>query len=325
MSHRKWCNESSFFGGGSQIFTIALLTLCSACEPSSAGVVRQISWNTENASPPAKFDENQKNLLPLIRFGVSALPEPQVMQLSFFGGSALGLPEDKAQSLHALLAKRYELIGSDEVFSKVPSALSYCFSATKPETGFATVYVPEGATLATKVILFLHGYGGSFMFYQHYFGSAFPDHIVICPAFGISCANVPSEYIQESLDATSKELGFRLRLPVLMGLSAGGFGGFREYTKRPASYAGYICLAAYPPDDVVSLSPQSGRIRIVAGGKEPFVESGVFRNGVQNLKKRTANCSSQLIPDQDHFFMLGAEDTTKKLLKTWNAELQNIQ
>ena len=287
-----------------------------------AAEVEAIAWDTRHAAPVAKLEGKQKGLLPLIRLGVSALDESQVMQLTFLGGAALGLPTEKARSLHTLLAKRYRDIANDRIFSSASSALAYCYSAAKPDKGFASVYIPDSPAAKSNVILFLHGYGGSFTFYQHYLASAFPDHVIICPAYGISCGDVPSAYLQECMDAVSEKLGFQVKRPVLMGLSAGGFGGFREYAKRPRSYAGFVCLAAYPPQGVVSRSPRDGRIRLVAGGDEHFVKNNLLRRLELSLKRRTADYSSCLIPDQDHFFMLSAEKNTKKILQEWNSELQ---
>jgi len=287
-----------------------------------AAEVEAIAWNTRHAAPAATLEGKQKGLLPLIRLGVSALDESQVMQLTFLGGAALGLPPEKARSLHTLLAKRYRDIANDITFSSAPSALAYCYSAAKPDKGFASVYIPDSPAAKSNVILFLHGYGGSFTFYQHYLASAFPDHVIICPAYGISCANVPSAYLQECMDAVSKKLGFQVKRPVLMGLSAGGFGGFREYVRRSRSYAGFVCLAAYPPQGIVSRSPRDGRIRLVAGGDEHFVKNNLLRRLELSLKRRTMDYSSRLVPGQDHFFMLGAEKATKKILQDWNTELQ---
>ena len=285
--------------------------------------VRVVSWETAHAAPAAKLDEGRKDLLPLIRLGVSALPEAKVMQLTFVGGAALGLPVKQARTLHAVLSKRYGEIGEDEVFSAAPSALGYCYSAVKPKEGFATVYLPDLPTAETKVILFLHGYGGSFKFYVHYLARVFPDHIIVCPAYGISASDVPSAYLRECLEAVGGEVGFDLKRPVLMGLSAGGFGGFREYARSPGAYMGFVCMAAFPPEVVMGHLPRDGRIRLVAGGDEGFVRSGVLRRGEIRLKRRVSDYSSVLIPDAGHFFMLSAEEETGKVLERWDGELQS--
>lgn len=281
-----------------------------------------LHWKTSHASPPAQLSEQQKNLLPLIRLGIATLPEATVMQMTYLGGTALGLPPEDAQTLQSLLSARYETIANDPLFADATSALPYCYSVKKPEQGFASVYVPESANSESNVILFLHGYGGSFLFYQHYLAETFPDYIIICPAYGISCGNIPSEYLQESLDATSKELEFPIKTPVLIGLSAGGFGGFREYTERPTAYVGYICLAAYPPKDTLASIPRDGHIRLLAGGDEVFVKDNTLARAELAIKRRVADYSSQLIPGHDHFFLLTAEEKTKKIICGWVEEFQ---
>ena len=125
------------------------------------------------------------------------------------------------------MTRKYQLISEDPIFSKVPSALPYCFAATKPKHGMATVYIPNKVTPKTNVILFLHGYGGSFAFYSKFLAETFPEHVIICPAYGISCSYITSAYLRECLLAVNRELNVGLKKPLLIGLSAGGFGGFR--------------------------------------------------------------------------------------------------
>lgn len=285
--------------------------------------VKSITWPTHHAAPPAKIDQKKDKLLPLIRLGVTALPESTVMQMTFVGGSILGLPEDKAKSLHKLLTDRYDAIEKDKIFSKTPSQLSHCYAANKNKTGLASVYLPDNPSPNTNVIVFLHGYGGSFIYYQHYLATAFPDHIIICPAYGISSASISGTYLKECYDATSKELGFKLKKPVLIGLSAGGFGGFREYAKHTQSYLGYICMAAYPPNDTLDNLPRDGRIRVIAGGDEDYVKNQTLKKSEVHLNLKVKDYTSHIVADEDHFFMLSAEEETQKHLQQWIKELQN--
>jgi len=281
-----------------------------------------VSWNTVHASPPAKLDDKNQSLLSWIRLGVSSLPESQVMKFSMLGGQSLGLKKEDAVVLNRLLAVRYKKIKEDEIFSETPSALAYCFSEKRPKTGRASVYVPDKLNKDTKVILFIHGYGGSFIFYQHYLAKLFPDHLIICPAYGISGAFISSTYLEECREATAKQLGVEINKPVLMGLSAGGFGGFREYVRRSATYSGFICMAAYPPDGVINKIPRDGKIRLVAGGDELFVKNGKLRRAEIRLKGKIKDFDRTLIPDHGHFFLLSAQEETQKILKKWVLELQ---
>lgn len=290
----------------------------------NAAEVKTVTWSTKHAAPPATLDEKNKNLLPLIRLGVNALPEATVMQMTFIGGTTMGIPKAKAQLLQKHVSRKYQQIIEDETFSKVPSALPYCFSGAKPKSGMASVYLPDKVNAKTQVILFLHGYGGSFTFYLKFLAEAFPDHVIICPAFGISCSYINSQYLQECVTAVSKELDIQLKKPLLIGLSAGGFGGFREYSRLPNAYSGFICMAAYPPQDVLGKTPRNGRIRLVAGAEEYFVKNRYVQRSETRIKYRTRNYASHFIPKQDHFFMLSAEDTTRKILLEWANELQAV-
>ena len=280
-------------------------------------------WKTQHASPPAQLKADQAVLLPLIQLGVATVPEPAIMQLTFIGGSALGLTPEHAEQLHDQLSALYLKINEDDLYGAAPSALPYCYSNRKPDQGFATIYAPNKTDKNTPVILFLHGYGGSFTFYSYYFQQSFPNHLIICPAFGISMANVNSEYLSECMDAVSKKLKHPLHTPTLIGLSAGGRGGAREYARQPHRYLGYIGMAAYVPKDVINVMPQNGRIRFVAGKQETFVTNNVFQRHAIALKKRCPDFQAKLIPEANHFFMLTAEDPTRKLLKQWVDELEN--
>ena len=300
--------------------TLLLLVWLAAQAPGAE--VRVVRWRTDHASPPAKLDGPGKGIVSLIRSGVAMVPEPMVMQMTFFGGSALGLPREQARKLHDELSERYKLIAADPVFGSAPSALAYCWSERKPERGYATVYGPDKIAKDTPAIVFLHGYGGSMMFYAHYLASEFPDHIIVCPAYGISPSHIPAAYLGECLSAASKELKIEIGRPVLIGLSAGGFGAFRAYARQPGVYAGLICVAAYPPKDVLARSPPSGRIRLVAGGKEGFVLNGELQRSEAVLRKRTPDYSSTLIANEDHLFLLTSEKATKNVLRRWVGELE---
>ncbi len=304
-----------------RIFPILAFVLVWSLD-SYAAEVRAISWETKHAAPCAVLDGEGEKLLPLVRFGVAAFPEQTVMQLTFVGGYMLGLPQDKAKSLQELFTGYYQRVGEDPVFSQVPSALGYCYAKERNSQGFATVYVPEQVKKSSRVICFLHGYGGSFSLYLHYLAEAFPEHVIICPAYGIGCSRISSEYLAECLRATSNELGHKLLPPVLIGLSAGGVGGFREYARRPQEYLGYICLAAYPPRDVLAKLPAGGRIRLIGGGEEGFVMNRTLQRSEIRMKRRVKDYESHIIPNQDHFFLLSAEEETRRYLKKWDRVLR---
>jgi pimeloyl-ACP methyl ester carboxylesterase len=237
------------------------------------------------------------------------LPEGMVVALALSQPAMLGLREDHAKTLQPLVAERYQAIAASKTYRTAPSALSYCYSPMKAGHGLATVHVPDGFGPQTPVMVFLHGYGGSFLWYQHYLAEHFPKHLIICPAYGITPSIMPAAYLTECLAAAEKKLGrpFATK-PWLLGLSAGGFGACRVYTDLPNRFAGMICIAAHP------LSQQDGKTNahFIAGGDEFFVKNGQFQ-------RLAGKAKSFVVPGAGHFFLLTHENETVAKLADWLA------
>jgi pimeloyl-ACP methyl ester carboxylesterase len=208
-------------------------------------------------------------------------------------------------------------MAQSSLYTNAQSALPYCFSEKQPDDGMASVYVPDGAATNTPVILFLHGTGGSFLWYQHCLSDNFSNHIIICPAYGINTSTVPQAYVAESVSAVSKRLGFPISTPCLVGLSAGGFGACRLYVAAPRYYSQMICLGAYPLDDTVSRFAPDSRPRFLSGAREPFVSSGDFQRRIGRVRRICVGVEEATIPGADHFFLLTHPQQTAEHLKQW--------
>jgi pimeloyl-ACP methyl ester carboxylesterase len=168
------------------------------------------------------------------------------------------------------------------------------------------------------VIVFLHGYGGSFLWYLHYLAEVFPDEIIVAPAYGLSAGFIPAEYVAESMRAAERRLGHALAKPRLIGLSAGGFGACRVYAARPDGFGGLMVMAAYPTSDaVVRFQNRKGApsLRFVAGVEEVFVKDGTWDTCRRQLAAHGVAAEWATLPSADHFFMLTHEAETKAWLK----------
>ncbi|MEZ5387322.1 MAG: alpha/beta hydrolase [Prosthecobacter sp.] len=274
--------------------------------PAAAAEVLQITWPTQNASPPATVSGQAAQLMPAFRVALQNLPEGMIVSLALSQPAILGLSAGEAKTLQPLVAERYKAMAADAVYRAAPSALSYCFSPVRMDHGLANVHVPDGYGSQSPVIVFLHGYGGSFLWYQHYLAQHFPKHLIICPAYGITPSAVPASYITECLAAVEKRLGRLSGKPWLLGLSAGGFGACRVFTDLPGRFAGLICIAAYP----LSRQNEKTNSYFLAGGDEVFVKNGQFQRLVGNAK-------SHLIPGAGHFFLLTHEQESVAKLNEW--------
>ena len=295
-----------------------LVTACSylLLQAGLAAELASLSWDTKQASPVQTIGGDAQQLLPAFRLALSTLPESAIVTMTLSQPALLGLTPAQSATLGPLMAKRYELIAASPDYSKVPSLLPYCYSDTRPTKGAALMHIPSHVTRESPTIVFLHGYGGSFLWYLHWLAEALPDHIIIAPAYGISPADPSVAYLTESVAAASRRLGFELRKPALIGLSAGAFGACRAFVKDPDRFARLICLAGYPPDDIVRRFGATQLVHFIAGAREPFVTSGQLRSSLQTVRASCPAATMTLIPDADHFFMLSRPDETRKALKS---------
>jgi pimeloyl-ACP methyl ester carboxylesterase len=296
------------------LIAIIALILSPLAEGAELAVV---TWPTRHSAAPPDFGAQGNAWLPAFRLALGTLPESSVTALALTQPASLGLSAEQARTLLPLVTERYRLMAAAPVYGGAHSALPYCYAAERPAQGFANLYVPAGASSSTPVILFLHGYGGSFLWYQHWLSETFPDHIILCPAYGVSAGLVPPEYLSEAMAASTKRLGFPLGRPCLIGLSAGGFGACRVFVREPGKFRQLICLAAYPTDDTLRQFPLQPPARFLAGAVEPFVSSGDLSNRVLAIRQRSPQAELRTVPKADHFFLLTHPAETRAILRNW--------
>ena len=300
-----------------QILILTVVFHAAAITPLIGQEVLSLSWPTHHAAPPASLTPELAPYLPLLRTSIDHLPEASLVNLALIQSSALELSATDADKIRTLVSQRYALIAADPVFKNTPSALGYCFSESRPKQGFATLYRPKKTNAQTPVLLFVHGYGGSFVWYAHQLAEWFPDHIIVCPAYGIDPSAVPAAYLDECLAAVAARLKHSLAKPTLVGLSAGGFGATRVYAANPTAYRQLIVLAAYPPDDAFRTWPKSAQAGFLVGAKEYYVKDGGFASYVKSLAARSSRFQGVVIPNADHFFLLTNPAETRRQLQTW--------
>lgn len=273
-----------------------------------------ITWPTTHASPAVKLPAQQAEWLPAFRAALVLLPESAIVSTALANPQILGLAVEDSRQLGPLVAAQYELIANDAELSAARSHLSYCYSAVRPTQGLARLSYPPKTSAATPVIVFLHGYGGSFLWYHRWIRSAFPDHIILSPAYGTNPASIPPYYLRECQEQAARVLGHRTATPALIGLSAGGFGAARVYATTPTSYQPVLVLAAYPPPEILNVSGDRLDFRFLAGGAEHYIRDGTWAQALGRLRERGAKIAGQTIPDAGHFFLLTHEAESRKWL-----------
>ena len=281
--------------------------------------VLEVQWATVNGAAPFPLEGETRDWLPALRMAVNAMPEESVISMCLTQSELMGLTTEEAKHLGLLFSSYYKRVRQTKAFIDAPSALAYCFSETKPRQGLATVYVPGKFTAGTKAIVFLHGYGGSLLAYLHYLSNTYPNDLIICPAYGISPDRIPFEYVAEAEKAVSARLHTAIENPLLIGLSAGGFAAGRLFAQRPESFRKVCCIAAYLPSDALARLNRTMNLRFIAGGKEPYVADGSFRQQMLAIKPIVRSLDWRIVDKADHFFLLSHEELTQKVLREWEA------
>jgi predicted esterase len=287
--------------------------------PAHAQELITVTWPTKLASKPVALEKPASDYLPMFQIATATLPESQLVQMALSQPAFLGLSTASAAELQKLTALRYQMIQADPVFSKAQSALPYCYSPVTPAVGFAQVYLPPNATKDTPVLLFIHGVGGGFLWYQHLLAEILPGHVIVCPAYGVATVNIPPGYVTECLDAVAAKLGHALAKPELVGLSNGGLGACGVYTQMPSRFTRLLVLAAFPPEETVPRFGPGMDATFIVGGAEPYVTSGYFVRAMNEIRARGAALHSEIIPGADHFFLLSQKERATQLIRQWQA------
>ena len=124
--------------GFSLLFSIALSA------PASAQHVTSISFPTKHAGPAYQPRGKEIAFAPLLQAGLKMLPEDKlIISALTFSPVALGIEPELVIPLSATLSNAYQQIAMDPDMAGIESALPYCFSDRRPESGHAFVYLPK--------------------------------------------------------------------------------------------------------------------------------------------------------------------------------------
>jgi len=288
-----------------------------------AQTVATLQWPSRYAAkPPAGIDTRW---LATYRLGLSSMSEAQAVGLSATAAQMIGLSLEQAGRLQRLLVPLYDEIKKDDVFKSVRSTLPYCYSESTPTNGMATVYLPEKLDTNLPPIVFVHGYGGSFLWPVHLLAKTFPDRVIIAPAYGLSGGNIHPLYLQQALRATQERLQLEepLPKPVLIGLSAGVSGVLELYGPRASQFTGAICIAGYPPSESMPSYRTGHKLEFLCGEKEIFVQNRMLEKRVEKLQARGVKVTSQVIAQADHFFLAEFQDESMTRLKLAMSRLRD--
>ncbi|MDD5521196.1 MAG: hypothetical protein PHI84_10295 [Kiritimatiellae bacterium] len=286
----------------------------------ATGTVESVLFKTSVPPPVYNIPQSLKQNEPLFRAGLNTLPEGILVVGALLVGSGdLGLSANQNTNLTPLVADAYSKICVDPAFSNVASALPYCFSTTRPSSGHYFLYRPSKMPETPMCIVFLHGYGGNFQFYTWVLKEEFPNAVIITPSWSVSWHRGSTTYLKDMLSDAERRCKTRLSQPWLMGISAGGRGGFLIYNQMSSSFAGYICMANAPEISVANILRRDLNILMLNGINDPMVPIDIARNQVALAQRRVPSLQFKEI-EGDHFFLLSDRKNTFGAIRTFIKE-----
>ncbi len=264
-----------------------------------------VEFETPNTHPPFVPPAGSEFARDIFQRGLRVLPESVLVQTVVVGGEAVGLSKGQQERLLPLFRDTYAAIADDGQMASLASALPYCLSADQPKRGHYFLYVPENVSERTKTVVFLHGFGGNFLFYLKVLKSEFPDHILVLPSWGESWANGNSKYIREVFVDIQQRYSITIRKSHLMSISGGGAISFQIYSTNSVWFTDLVVLASMPDGQTIPQLRNDLTILMINGALDDRFPIEIVRDRVGLVKQQVGKTSFVELP-ADHFFFLSS-------------------
>ena len=270
--------------------------------------------------PVFQISPELEPLARMMQAGVERLPEGTLLQIALASTARRErLTEEQIAALGGGFREVYASIAADPAFTAVASALSQAVSRDLQRPGHYFLYRPPEVTAQTPSIVFLHGFGGNFQFYMYLLKSAFPDHIVICPSYGMFWHRSGLQFLDEVLTDAERRLQLNLVRPWLMSISAGGPASFAFYNAAPDRYRGLICIATCPAPADVRQAQADLVLLMLNGVQDDRYPVELARLVLEPLRDRVKTLELRELPEADHFFILTRSQETFDIIKDFIA------
>ena len=277
--------------------------------------IQSIRFDTTAAPPPVRFQGPSLVLARAIRSAGRELKEKTVVRAVLaLGAGQQGLTGTQTRSIWKHLEPIYRAIDSDPAFGPLGSALPFCFSNKRPDSGHAFVSLPAKVGPRTPWVVFLHGDGGNFLYYLHQMRRFFPEAVVVLPSHGIRWRGAKAAYVRDAIKHVAEMSGVPAGRPTLMALSGAGPAAFNWYAQHQDQWAGLISLASAPDRSLNRRFTATCRLLMINGTLDRRFPIRSVRLAARSLQRRKVNVQAEEL-EADHFLMLTHAESVRKLLR----------
>lgn len=285
------------------IVTVLLSTVAWADPPVVRSGCHSVRFETANTHRGFRLRSGSPVIQELFRSGISSVPEPILVQAAVGGAGDLGLSSEQIKRLPTLFAKTYAGVVQDAQMSKLRSVLPYCLASASPKHGHYFFYVPDNVNQDTESIVFLHGFGGNFLFYLKLLKDQFPDHIIILPSWGGTWANGNSKYIREVYEDISERFAITIGRSHLMSISGGGAISFEIYSADVAWFSDLVVFSSMPRGLAIPQLKEELKVLMINGSQDVRFPIDAVRGSAAALKRTVPEASLVELP-ADHVLFL---------------------
>jgi pimeloyl-ACP methyl ester carboxylesterase len=283
----------------------------------AVGKVESCAFATKSLPPafqvPKRFADGYK----LFQAGANLIPEAVVVKsVVRLGQPQIGITVKEADGLYKDLDGVYSQIAADPLFHDVPSALPYCLSDKRPSQGHYFAFFPEKIGDGTQSIVFLHGFGGNFLFYIYLLKEEFPKSVILVPSWGAGWSDGTMQYLDDMYKDVKLKHSFLVRQPCLMAISAGGPAGFRLYNRQPDRFSCLVSLASAPSAMTVPSLKEDLKILMVNGRQDTRFKIARVQETADEIAVRVPHFEMHVV-EGDHFFLLSKRDETFRAIKAF--------
>ncbi len=281
------------------------------------GKIESCNFATRSLPPAFQASKSFADGYKVFQATAGVLPEGMIVKgVVAMGQPQIGLTAKETQGLYANLDRVYASISVDPLFRDVRSVLPDCLSDKRATQGHYFAYYPPKISDDTQVVVFLHGFGGNFLFYTYLLKEEFPKAVILVPSFGASWRDGTMRYLDDMYKDVKQKHSLAIRKPCLMAISAGGPAGFWIYNQHPDRFSCLVSLASAPSPGVVPTLKADERILMINGRNDSGFPIAKVQLTADKIAERLPHFQFQIV-EGDHFFLLSKRDETFKTLRAF--------
>ena len=228
---------------------------------------------------------------------------------------------EAAAELAALLRKTYAEMASEPAIERMLNGRTLA-RALRPKPSdhghYYLSHVPD-----SPVVVFLHGYGGNFLFYLWTLQRLLPTCTLVHPSCGIDwlkrSATENTQFIADLLEDLKRRTGTNLGNVWLAGVSDGGSAAFDIAAQCPERFRGLVSIASSPdikPNQSLGL-PRGYPVLMINGMKDDRFPIETCSTNASLLLQAGVDLRFAIIEKGSHFFLLLSPEKMESALRSF--------